>query len=106
MISKIADEKIYNIINENDTVLISFFSPMDMASGLVNKNLNVVDSDYGDKLQIVLVDTFEAKELVKEFKILVVPTIIVFKEKRLIDRVHGYMPLDKITYMLSRYIKK
>lgn len=106
MISKITNDQVYEIVKTNDTVLILFFSPLDMASSLIIENLKVVDRKFGDKLTIVLVDIFEAKELVDKFKVHIVPTIIVYKEQNLTDKIYGYMPLDKIEYMLARYIKK
>lgn len=106
MIKVATDKTIYQEIENGDTVLIEFCSGFSMPSTLEFENLKVVNRRLGDKIVILTLNVFDYPAIAKDFKIVVLPTTIVYKQKHLTDRVHGYMPLDKINYMLARYIKE
>lgn len=105
MIKIATDENIYQEIENGDTVLIEFTSSWSMAGALEFQNLKVVNHKLGDKVTILKLNVFDCPKVADAFKIVIVPTTIVYKQKHLTDRVHGYMPLDKIEYMLARYVK-
>ncbi len=57
-------------------------------------------------IDVIKVDVEEERELGMKYKINVVPTLILFKNKEEISRRQGYMDLDELNNWINQYINK
>ncbi len=90
MITICNDENFKSSVND-DFVLVDFFAtwcgPCKMLSPVLEQLENV---------KIVKVDVDEAPNTCKEYAIMSVPTLMIFKNGKMISKKMGYMPLEMI----------
>jgi len=88
-----------NLINQ-DVVLVDFYAtwcgPCKMMSPVLDELSN------SRSIKVVKVDIDKSEELVKQYGIMSVPTLILFKNGQMIDKKSGYMPLP----ILSEWINE
>ena len=63
-----------------------------------------LDSAYGDKLAVLMVDTDESPELASEFGVMSNPTVILFSDGEPVEKLIGLRPKAAYETMLSRYL--
>lgn len=88
MITIANDNNFKELINK-DFVLVDFFAtwcgPCKMLSLVLDEVKNI---------EIIKVDVDEANNICKEYGIMIVPTLIIFKNGKLVSKRTGYMPLE------------
>ncbi len=93
----IANDKNFDELTNKQFVLVDFFAtwcgPCKMLSPVLEQLENV---------DIVKVDVDEAGETCKKYAIMSVPTLMIFKNGKMISKKMGYMPLD----MLKSWIEQ
>ena len=81
------------------TVLVDFFAtwcgPCQMLSPVIeelNKKHNI---------KVLKVDVDELGDLAREYRIMSIPTLIVFKDGKMAKKELGYMPLERLEALIS-----
>jgi thioredoxin 1 len=72
-------------------------SPCKMLDPIVEK----VAAEYASSLNVVKIDTDENPQLVQEYAIMSAPTLLVFKDGKLVKRLVGYMPQARLVSQLE-----
>lgn len=78
-------------------VYANWAAPCKMMEPVINK-ISVLHSE---KLKIVKLNIDDHKEIIKELKIENVPTILVFNEGKIVNKIVGYHPIENIQRMLQ-----
>lgn len=90
--------------NAKTTVLVEFFGtwcmPCKMLSGILDK----AAAEFGDKAQIIKLDIDQNTELAKEYSVMTVPTMIVFKNGEECERSVGFRQFKQIVDMVTPYM--
>ncbi|MCM1306268.1 MAG: thioredoxin [Bacteroides sp.] len=60
--------------------------------------------EYAGKAQICKVDVDEYPKLAEKFAIYSIPTMLIFKDGELVDRMTGFRAKSQITEILDKYI--
>lgn len=87
----IANDNNFNEVVNEEFVLVDFFATW---CGLC-KMLSLVLDQIKD-VKIVKVDVDESPNLCKQYAIMSVPTLMIFKDGKMISKKNGYMPLEMI----------
>jgi len=86
------------------TVLVEFFGtwcmPCKMLSGILDK----AAAEFADKAKIVKLDIDKNSELAKQYSVMTVPTMIVFKNGEECERSVGFRQLKQIIDMVTPYM--
>lgn len=89
------------VINCNGKVLVDFFAtwcgPCQMLSQVLEKI-----SEEDNSTKIVKVNVDEATELAMKNDVEVVPTMILYNNGEIVDRVEGYMDKEELKKLISR----
>jgi len=97
MVTIANDNNFKELIND-DFVLVDFFAtwcgPCKMLSP-------VLDEIKG--IKIVKVDVDEAPNICKEYAIMSVPTLMIFKDGKMLSKKMGYMPLEMIEVWINQH---
>ena len=65
--------------------------------------LEEVDAEIGDKVQIVKVDVDENQQTAGKYGIMSIPTLVLFKDGEIVDKVVGFNPKEKLVQFIEQY---
>lgn len=85
----------------NELTLIDFSAVWCGPCRMVKPNLEEINEK--GLIKVFNVDVDEAMELTKEFKIEVVPTLILLKDKKTVSKKVGYMNVEEIEEWINQY---
>lgn len=81
------------------TVLVDFFAtwcgPCQMLAPVIE------EFDKKHDIKVLKVDVDELGDLAREFRIMSIPTLIVFKDGKMSKKELGYMPLERLEALIS-----
>lgn len=84
----------------NGVVLVDFFATWCGPCKMLAPVLEELESDRSVK--IVKVDVDECETLAQQYSIMSVPTLLLFKDGKLLDTKMGYMPKELITDWINK----
>lgn len=91
------------VLNSEKVVLVDFFAtwcgPCQMLSPILEK----ISSSRAE-FDIAKIDVDEAGKLAEQYKIEVVPTMIIFKNGQSVDKISGVINAEEIVSRVSKYI--
>lgn len=83
------------VLNSDKVVVVDFFATWCMPCKMLTPVLENVANSRAD-IDICKVDIDEAEELAIKYQIQAVPTLIVFKDGKELNRMSGYMQEDEL----------
>lgn len=60
--------------------------------------------EWTDKVKVVKLDVDEAPEIAMNYQVMGVPTLMLFKSGKPVDRVTGYQPKDRLEKKFSPHL--
>lgn len=98
-------DKFRNIINADKPVLVDFFATWCGPCQMLAPILQEVKAAMGDKITIIKVDVDKNRELMMnpEFQVRGVPTLMLFKNGRMLWRQSGVLPKEEIIRAVERF---
>ena len=85
-------------------VLADFWAPWCGPCKMIAPVLEEIDSEMGDQVKIVKLDVDENQETAGAFGVMSIPTLIVFKDGEVVDKVVGYQPKEALQELLSKHV--
>ncbi len=81
------------------TVLVDFFAtwcgPCQMLSPVIE------ELDKQVSIKVLKIDVDEVSDLAREYRVMSIPTLIVFKDGKMSKKELGYMPLERLKALIS-----
>ena len=94
-----------NIIQDNKVVLVDFWAEWCAPCRMLGPIIDELKVDYKDKAEIIKIDTMKDQSLAANFEIRSIPTIIIFKNGEVQERMMGVRNKsfysDKLNYYLD-----
>lgn len=91
------------VIQNKGIVLVDFFATWCPPCKMLSPVLEEISESRGP-YEIVKINIDENLNVSSEYNIEVVPTMLVFKNGKVIDKAVGYMPKGEIVNMLNKHI--
>ena len=98
---KHANESNFDELVNNNLVLVDFFATWCGPCKMLGPVLEDLASDRAD-VQIVKVDVDEATDLARKYGVMSVPTLILFKDGKEVDKTIGYLPKELLTSWIEK----
>ena len=90
------------VLTNKKPVLVDFFATWCPPCKMLTPVLEKID-EQGVSFDIVKVNIDEVQDLASEYKIEVVPTMLIFKDGVQMDKIVGFVDEDKIIDSMSNY---
>lgn len=102
-VKEINDKEFKDFIKENNLVLVDFFAdwcgPCHMVSPVIEEL-----SENMRNVAFAKMDVDRNRETPGKFGIMSIPTLLIFKEGKLVDRLVGALPKDMIEDRLKKFV--
>jgi thioredoxin 1 len=66
--------------------------------------LDELDSEMGEKVKIVKLDVDENQETAAKYGVMSIPTLLVFKNGEVVDKVVGFQPKEALAGVLEKHV--
>lgn len=91
--------------NENaGTVLVDFWAPWCAPCKMLAPVLDEIDAEIGDKVKISKLNVDENPEIPGRFGVLSIPTLILFKDGKEVNKMVGFQSKEQLLEWLNEYI--
>jgi thioredoxin 1 len=98
------DEFTSNVIDAAQPVLVDFWAPWCGPCKMVGPEVEAVAQSYEGKAAVAKVNVDEQQKLASEYNVMSIPTMIIFKDGKEVNRMVGYHPQKELTAALDKLI--
>ena len=97
-----SEEAFDKLITGDVPVLVDFWATWCGPCRMVAPILDELANQFGDKLIVAKVDVDEQGELAQRFRVMNIPTLMLFKQGQLVDKAIGARPKAALEQMLNK----
>ncbi len=87
---------------ENGLVLVDFWATWCGPCKMIAPVLEELDAEMSDKVKIVKVDVDANQATASEFGIMSIPTLVLFKDGKPVDKVVGFQPKEALAQFVEK----
>lgn len=91
------------IINQNQLILVDFYADWCGPCQILSPILQDVKSDLGDLIKIIKVNVDQHQDLASEFMVRGVPTMLLFKNGKMLWRQSGVLSKKDIISVINQF---
>jgi thioredoxin 1 len=100
----IADNTFDKIIQDNPLVVVDCWAPWCGPCRMVAPILEELAQDYSGKILFGKLNVDENQNVATRYQIMSIPTLLVFKDGNLVDRIVGAMPRNMLEPKLAQFL--
>ncbi|MGL5713713.1 MAG: thioredoxin [Paraclostridium sp.] len=98
------NEFINKVENKSGVVAVDFFATWCGPCKMLSPVYNSLAKEMQDKAEFLKVDIDESIELAQKFEITTVPTVVIFKDGKEMDRLVGFIPKNNLKGKVEEYL--
>jgi thioredoxin 1 len=100
-----SEDDFKEMITQSDKpVLVDFWAPWCGPCQMVSPVVEALSKEYSDRLRVCKVNIDEVPSIAQQYHIMGIPTLAIFKDGKLIDRIVGAVPKDTVEASLKPLI--
>ncbi len=102
--SVLTDSDFANFVKNNDVVLVDFYADWCGPCHMIKPVIEELSREMEGKVKFGKVDVDRNKEKAIEYGIMSIPTLLIFKNGKLVDRLTGAMPKEAIKERIEKFL--
>lgn len=102
-ITNVTDNDFSQQVEQSGTVLVDFWAPWCGPCKMIAPVLEEIDGEIGDKIKITKLNVDENPETAGRFGVMSIPTLLVFKDGNVVDKIVGFQPKDALLSTLNKH---
>ena len=91
------------VLNSPTPVLVDFWAEWCQPCRMLAPHLDKVAAEQGEKLKVVKLNVDENPQMMRQFQIRGIPTLILFKEGQPVETIVGFKPAKDISAIVERH---
>lgn len=103
-ITNVTDKDFTTEVEQGGTVLVDFWAPWCGPCKMIAPVLEEIDSEVGEKLKIAKLNVDDNPETAGRFGVMSIPTLLVFKDGNVVDKIVGFQPKDALLGNLNKHL--
>ena len=92
------------VLQSTGVVLVDFWAPWCGPCRIVGPIIEEIAKEYAEKAKIGKLNVDENSDTASTYGVMSIPTMIIFKNGKEVDKIVGALPKDKITEKLNLYL--
>jgi thioredoxin 1 len=101
----VTDSNFNEVINKHSLALIDCWAPWCGPCQAVGPTIKELANDYEGRVLIGKLDVDENPQITEQFRIYSIPTMLIMKNGKEIDRIVGSCPKSQIASILEKHLK-
>lgn len=99
------DTFVEEVLTNTEPVLVDFWAPWCGPCRAIAPTLQELAAEFSGQIKIVKLNVDEHPDTAKEFRIRSIPTMIVFRDGEIVDRIQGVAPKPELAKKLTAQIR-
>jgi thioredoxin 1 len=92
------------VLGSSEPVLVDFWAPWCGPCKMLAPTIDELAEDYSGKVRIGKVNTDNSRQVAIDHQISAIPTLILFKDGQVVERVSGLQPKQHLAALLERHL--
>jgi len=102
---EVTDATLMEVVQKNSLVAVDCWAPWCGPCYMVAPVVEELARDYAGKMLFGKLNVDENRRTAMQYQIMSIPTMLVFKNGKLVDRIIGAMPRQMLEPKITRYLK-
>lgn len=90
--------------DENKLVIVDFFATWCGPCSMIAPILSEIANEYSDTVKVCKVNVDENQDLAIQYEVESIPTLVLFKNKKIVKTVVGFLSKSEIIEIISQYM--
>ncbi len=103
-VKEIRDDEFDKFVKSNPVIIVDFFAEWCMPCLMLVPVVEELAQNYKNRVKFFKINIDKNKEIAARHKIMSIPTLLIFKQGELVDRITGALSYDILKGKIDRYL--